>query len=88
MWHDWESLGGTITSSPGAVSWDNDRIDVFAIGKDSTLHHKWFDGGWSNWESLGGFLTSGPTVSSWNRGRLDVFARGGDSALYHKWFDG
>ena len=44
MWHDWESLGGTITSVPGAVSWDNDRIDVFAIGKDSTLYHKWFDG--------------------------------------------
>ncbi len=41
-WSDWESLGGILTSDPAAVSWDNNRIDVFARGTDSALHHKWW----------------------------------------------
>lgn len=45
-WSDWESLGGVITSDPGAVSWGNGRIDVFARGQDNALWHKWYDGHW------------------------------------------
>src|SRR6266540_5071671 len=86
-WTDWENLGGTLTSAPGAVSWDQCRIDVFARGTDSALWHKWYDSGWSDWESLGGILTSSPAASSWAAGRLDVFACGTDSALWHKWYD-
>ena len=84
----WESLGGTTTSAPAAVSWGPNRIDVFARGTDSALWHKWFAGSWSDWESLGGILTSGPAVCSWASARLDVFVRGTDSALWHKWWDG
>ena len=49
-WHDWESLGGTLTSSPAAVSWGSSRIDIFTRSTNNTLAHKWFDGGWSDWE--------------------------------------
>ena len=54
-WHSWESLGGSLTSSPAAVSWDAGRIDVFARGSDGSLAHLWFSGGWHSWESLGGY---------------------------------
>jgi hypothetical protein len=87
-WSGWESLGGVLTSGPGAASWASGRIDVFVVGTDSALWHKWFQGGWSGWESLGGVLTSSPTVSSWASGRLDVFAAGTDSHMWHKWFQG
>ena len=58
QWHDWESLGGVLTSDPTAVSWASGRLDVFVRGKDNALWHKWYDRGWSAWESLGGVLTS------------------------------
>lgn len=86
-WSDWENLGGIITSSPAAVSWDDDRIDVFAAGTNNHLYHKWYDEGWSDWEDLGGVIMGAPSVASWDEGRLDVFVRGTDNALYHKWYD-
>jgi hypothetical protein len=41
-WVAWESLGGQITSDPSAVSWADNRIDVFTRGNDLTLWHQWF----------------------------------------------
>jgi len=41
-WHDWEDLGGELYSAPAAVSSYSNRIDVFAIGKDKSLQHKWY----------------------------------------------
>lgn len=40
------------------VSWGPGRIDVFAVGTDSALHHKAFDGSWHDFESLGGVVLS------------------------------
>ncbi len=31
----WESLGGVLISAPSVVSWDSNRLDVFALGTDS-----------------------------------------------------
>lgn len=41
-WSGWESLGGTLTSAPAAVSWGPNRIDVFVKGTDNALWHKWW----------------------------------------------
>ena len=38
------SLGDTCTGRPKAVSWSSKRIDLFYIGRDSALYHKWMDG--------------------------------------------
>ena len=38
------------------VAWGPGRLDVFAVGMDSALHHKAFDGSWHDFESLGGVL--------------------------------
>jgi hypothetical protein len=40
----WESLGGVLTSGPGASSWAANRLDVFVRGTDNALWHKWWDG--------------------------------------------
>jgi len=63
-WYDnnsWRSWEGTpqqqtnrITTMLGAVSWGNNRIDIFARAQDGTLIHQWYDGGWNPWESLAG----------------------------------
>jgi hypothetical protein len=89
LWSGWESLGGSLTSGPAVASWASGRLDVFGVGTDSSLIHKWYDGSsWHGWESLGGHLTAEPSVVSWASGRLDVFARGPANDLIHKWYDG
>ena len=85
----WENLGGPIISSPDAASWASNRIDVFAVGEDDALWHRWWDGSaWGGWESLGGVLVSDPAAVSWGPNRIDVFAVGVDDALWHRWWDG
>jgi len=85
-WSHWESLGGSLSSDPAAVSWGSGRIDVFARGNDNALWHKYYANGWSGWESLGGTLDSGPTAASWGSGRLDVFARASGGSVIHKYY--
>jgi hypothetical protein len=88
------STGSGMVSDPDAVSWDSNRIDVFARGTDNAMWHKWWVNGigWYPWEKTqiptGGVLGSGPTVASWGPGRLDAFVRGTDGQLYHAWYDG
>ena len=88
-WGGWESLGGILESSPRVVAWAPNRLDIFVVGTDSALWHRWWDGSsWGGWESLGGIIVSAPEVVSWNTNRLDVFALGTDHALWHRWWDG
>lgn len=64
------------------------RMEVFMIGSDHALRHKWqvaVNGGWSDWESLGGNLVSEPVVGMNADGRLEVFAIAAHRALVHKW---
>ena len=85
----WESLGGVITSTPNAVSWGPNRLDIFARGTDSALWHRWWNGSsWGGWESLGGAIQSEPRAVAWGPNRLDIFAVGNDHALWHRWWDG
>jgi peroxiredoxin len=83
--------GGFLPNTgPAVSSWAAERLDVFMVGTDHALWHKWYQSGlgWSAWESLGGSLTSSPAAVSWSNGRIDVFARGSDGTLQHKWFSG
>jgi len=82
---------------PKAVSWSVNRLDIFVVGTDSALWHKWWDGSsWGGWESLGGILESplngsrltygALDAAAWAANRLDIFVAGTDSALWHKWW--
>ena len=83
------------TDNASVVSWGPGRMDLFYVGNDNAVYHKYFDSGaWgpsiTNWESLGGSVRSiySPiTAVSWGPGRLDLFYVGNDNAVYHKYFD-
>jgi hypothetical protein len=80
-------------SSSPVVAWGANRLDVFVIGTDRALYHKWWNGtAWgpslTGYEGMGGTCTSSPQVVAWGPNRLDVFVTGTDSALYHKWWNG
>ncbi len=70
-----------------AVSWGENRVDIFARGSDDSLQHKYYDGVlWHEWESLRGVLRSGPAVVSLGEGRLNVFVRGTDNAIWENFY--
>jgi Pregnancy-associated plasma protein-A/Repeat of unknown function (DUF346) len=87
------TAGAPRQSSSPVVAWGANRLDVFALGTDRALYHKWWGGSaWgpsvTGYESLGGICTSAPQAVAWGPNRLDMFVTGIDSALYHKWWDG
>jgi hypothetical protein len=86
-------MGGVCASAPTVVSWGENRLDVFVLGTDSALYHKWYDGsGWgpslTGYEYMGGICVDEPRVTAWDSDRLDVFVVGTDGGLYHKWWNG
>jgi peroxiredoxin len=92
-WSGWQSLSGSLTSSPAATSPGNGLIDVFARGTDGALWSRTTTNNgatWNAWYPLGGQLPvgTGPAACSWGSGRLDVFTHGTDGALWHKWYTG
>ena len=63
------------------------RLDVFVIGTNSRLYHKWWNGSrWSDWENLGGTLIAAPSAVSWGPNRIDTFALGTSSRLYRRYY--
>jgi serine protease AprX len=88
-----ESIVASPSASGPVVAWGPNRLDVFVIGTDSALYHKWWNGAsWgpslTGYENMGGVCISSPEVVSWGPNRLDVFVVGTNSALYHKWWNG
>jgi hypothetical protein len=86
-----------LFSEVSAVSWRKNRLDLFAVGGDNALWHRWWDGSsWGGWDSLGGSVFSAPDAGataghqaavsavSWAANRLDLFVLGSDSAVYRK----
>jgi hypothetical protein len=102
--NNWEDVGGgpgvPLEGFPAAVSWGPGRLDIFALGHDGRMYHKFFDGTWgpgginNNWEDIGGGpgvarqLGGFPTAVSWGPGRLDIFAAIANGGVGHKFFDG
>src|SRR3954452_3196381 len=82
-----------LSAGPEVVSWGPNRLDIFVVGTNHGLYHKWWDGtSWgpslTGYESMGGTIIGQPEVVSWGPNRLDIFVVGTDSGLYHKWWDG
>ncbi len=85
---------GTVgPPSVAVVSWAADRLDIFGLGTNNEMFHKYWDGSkWgpspTGWEGLGGTFNSPPAVVSWAADRLDIFGLGTDNQMYHKYWDG
>jgi hypothetical protein len=91
-WSRAESLGSPLGKpfvyDPAAVSYGAGHVEVFVVGADNAVWHKWFmNGGWSGWESLGGHATSSPSAASLHYGHIDLFVRGSDMGLWHRYTD-
>ena len=87
------AAGAPAQSSSPVVAWGANRLDVFVLGTDRALYHKWWNGSaWgpslTGYEAMGGVCTSAPQVVSWGPNRLDVFVTGTNGALFHKWWNG
>jgi len=86
-WSPWEDLGYNLASSPSAVSWGTNRIDIVFRAQDGSVQQVWWDGSKMQTYNHGGGVVGAPEISSWGPGRLDIFARGTDNALWHKWYE-
>ncbi|MDB6027057.1 MAG: hypothetical protein JWM68_3280, partial [Verrucomicrobiales bacterium] len=83
-WHDWYSLGGTITGGPDAYSRNSGHVAVVVNSTSNPGHIKqdvWITsggwGGWSDlWTSAGGNMTSDPTCVARGTDNVHIFARG------------
>ena len=96
MLHWWSDNGGfggpdgwrgTAIGPPAAVSWGENRLDVFARDLDGQLAHWWYPA--SNGVGLEqlGMCDLPPAAVSWAPGRLDVFTRDRTKSLdLHHWW--
>lgn len=85
-WVGWQSLGGTITSSPSCIAVGNFDIYCFARGMNNALWMTSYTnhvtkngkdiGPWNGWTPLGGSILGAPSATT--RGRVPV---GDDLAL-------
>ncbi|MFE7332303.1 hypothetical protein ACFU8W_47120 [Streptomyces sp. NPDC057565] len=89
---DMMSLGGEAYSDVGVGRNMDGRLEIFAIGGDRSVYHRWHggsdngwnDGGWGV-EPLGGVCRSEVAVGGNADGRLEIFGVGYDSGVYHRW---
>ena len=85
----WRSLGGVLTSGPGAEGRAGTVTDVFIRSGDDALYQRYFltSSGWSGWYGLGGRLLSAPAVSArQGTGQVDIFWRGADNGIEQKYW--
>ncbi|NWF78416.1 MAG: hypothetical protein HXY37_00015 [Chloroflexi bacterium] len=94
-WTAWQSLGGTITSAPAAVSWGRDRVTVFARGGSGEIIQTYKEGAapWSPWrtpdELRGVILRSAPSCTSWTAGTINCVAlREGYGGVFQFYWEG
>ncbi len=80
-WHQWDRLGAPrgvrLVGQPAAAARDAGRIDVFAVGDDGSLWHRWWDGArWVTWRTVDGAPAGTRSIAAdWVGARLDLYAR-------------
>lgn len=86
---DRDQMEGSSLDAVAAVSWGENRIDLFWVAADRTLWHQAMTGaGWQAPESLGGTLASGQAVTAWAADQMEVFAIFDDGELWDRYWDG
>lgn len=88
-WTEWQSMtgeaGGPTLTAPRAVWSTPTRLDIFVLGTNLGIWHKYREGsGWSDeWSSLGSLWLTPPHVLSRGPGRIDAVAINSQSGLSH-----
>jgi hypothetical protein len=86
----WTDLsdGHIFETSPAAVSWGPDKIDLFAVWNRQLQHRYYQNSNWSPWaENLGGGTSQAPTAASWKQGRVDVLVRSSDNFMFRRFWE-
>jgi hypothetical protein len=79
----------TLAGRPYALSQAGDSLDVFGVGSDGALWHKYYRPYvWGPWESLGGSVTGTVSGISFANGHLDIFGVWSDGTVRHNTFYG
>jgi hypothetical protein len=98
-WSDYDSLaapptgGNALSVTPAVASNLDGRLELFIVGADSALWHRWQtapNNGWSDWSSLDApsgveLVHLPPTLAPNADGRLELFIIGSDGTLWHLW---
>ena len=86
----WQTLPGTLTSSPEAASWGIQRLDVYGLAAQDQIYHEFWNGtAWSAWTPDDNQLwTADPGAVARNGGVIDLFERGANGALWVRETDG
>src|SRR6202044_569266 len=67
------------------------RLDLWAVGKNSNLYHKYWDFSyWADWENMGGIFETAPKVVHQVANRIDIVDQFGedDTQNYYQYWDG
>jgi hypothetical protein len=82
-WAPWQSLGGTLTTAPGAASASSGALVVSARGGDGALWYRTGNGAtWSAWRTAGGLSISAPAFDVVNASTYRLVVVGTDGALW------
>lgn len=75
-----------------AVSWGENRLDVFVTGSDNRLRHTAWNGTrWQSWDDQSrpsSAAIQDVAVTSWGPNRLDIFTLGLDNRVWHTAWNG
>jgi hypothetical protein len=89
-WIPWPAA--RVIGTPAVGNSRDGRLEVFVLGTDGSLLHRWERNlrstAWSDWHSHGDpgvALTPSPAIGASADGRLELFVVGADGALYHIW---
>ncbi|CAK1357287.1 uncharacterized protein RHO25_008569 [Cercospora beticola] len=85
-------------STPVAVSWGDNRIDLFVVAEDGKPYHRWWSGSqwepkkwaplWNEEEESAIAFRSKLSVTSWGPSRIDLVGHDSNGTYLHKYFDG
>jgi hypothetical protein len=79
---------GRIATPLALASWDDGRIDAFAISRSRELLHTLYAlDEWWGWETLGGNFDPGVGAVSWAQGRIDILTAV-EGHAWHKFTNG
>jgi hypothetical protein len=88
---EWADLeGGPFKGEPSASTWGPGRLDIWAVGEDGRLNHKFLrnSGGdsweWSEWEQLGGNFSTAPVVVSWDVAKYTIVGQFANETQYRQ----
>jgi hypothetical protein len=66
-WTGWSPMGGGLLGQPAVTAWDH-GVDLYAIGFDNRLYHRYMDddGAWSDYIQLGATFTDVTALTASN----------------------